>query len=57
MTALLHRLDDDPFEWQLRRARLAELVSSATALTAHAEVYQGLPFASPWRYDPTPVGA
>lgn len=50
MTSLLHRLDDDPFEWQLRRARLDELVTSRAALEAHALTYQGLPFATGWRF-------
>lgn len=50
MTTMLHRLDDDPFEWQLRRARVEALLGSVDEQRAHGEVYLGLPFATGWRW-------
>lgn len=54
MTTMLHRLDDDPFEWQLRRARMIGLLTSVEEQRAHGEVYLGLPFATDWRWSGTP---
>ena len=50
MTTMLHRLDDDPFEWELRRARMTALLTSTEEQRAHGEVYLGLPFATDWRW-------
>lgn len=50
MTTMLHRLDDDPFEWELRRARMTALLTSTDEQRAHGELYLGLPFATDWRW-------
>ncbi len=50
MTSVLHRFDDDPVEWQLRRARLRRWASSEAEQDALGEVYFGLPFPTPWRF-------
>ena len=50
MTTMLHRLSDDPFEWELRRARVGALLGSVEEQRAHGEVYLGLPFATGWRW-------
>lgn len=50
MTTMLHRLDDDPFEWELRRARMTALLTSTNEQRAHGELYLGLPFATDWRW-------
>ncbi|MBO0676486.1 4-hydroxybenzoate 3-monooxygenase [Mycolicibacterium sp. S2-37] len=50
LTEVLHRFSDDPFEWELRRARLQRWVSSPTERQALGEVYLGLPFPTPWAY-------
>lgn len=50
MTTMLHRLDDDPFEWELRRARMNALLTSTDEQRAHGELYLGLPFAADWRW-------
>lgn len=52
MTTLLHRLSDDPFEWELRRARMSALLTSVAEQRAHGEVYLGVPFATDWRWAP-----
>jgi p-hydroxybenzoate 3-monooxygenase len=43
MTAMLHRLDDDPFQQRLQLAQLRYTVSSQAAATSLAENYVGLP--------------
>jgi p-hydroxybenzoate 3-monooxygenase len=43
MTSMLHRFDDDPFQYQLQLAQLKYLASSRAAATALAENYVGLP--------------
>jgi p-hydroxybenzoate 3-monooxygenase len=50
LTEVLHRFSDDPFEWELRRARLQRWVSSPAERQALGEVYLGLPFPTPWDY-------
>ncbi len=50
MTTMLHRLSADPFDWELRRARMARLLTSTDEQRAHGEVYLGLPFATDWRW-------
>ncbi|WP_422747623.1 4-hydroxybenzoate 3-monooxygenase [Mycobacterium sp. WMMD1722] len=50
LTEVLHRFGDDPFEWELRRARLQRWVSSPAERQALGEVYLGLPFPTPWAY-------
>lgn len=50
MTTLLHRLSDDPFDWELRRARMRALLTSPDEQRSHGEVYLGLPFATDWRW-------
>lgn len=54
LTAVLHQIDGDPMDWPLRRARLNRWVTSAAEQTALAEVYFGLPFPTPWRFDGVP---
>jgi len=53
LTDVLHRFSDDPMDWQLRRARLQRWVTSAAEQDALGEVYFGLPFPTPWRFDRT----
>jgi 2-polyprenyl-6-methoxyphenol hydroxylase-like FAD-dependent oxidoreductase len=43
MTSMLHRFDDDPFQYQLQLAQLKYIASSRAAATALAENYVGLP--------------
>jgi p-hydroxybenzoate 3-monooxygenase len=43
MTSMLHRFDDDPFQYQLQLAQLKYLANSRAAATALAENYVGLP--------------
>lgn len=50
LTSLLHRFTDDPFDWELRRARLQRWTSSDDEQRALGEVYLGLPFPTPWRF-------
>ncbi|CAN5828410.1 4-hydroxybenzoate 3-monooxygenase [soil metagenome] len=50
LTETIHRLTDDPFDWELRRARMQQWVSSPTERKALGEVYTGLPFPTPWEY-------
>ena len=50
LTSLLHRFSDDPFDWELRRARLQRWVSSEDEQRALGEVYLGLPFPTPWNF-------
>ena len=50
LTEVLHRFSDDPFDWELRRARLQRWVTSAAERQALGEVYLGLPFPTPWAY-------
>jgi p-hydroxybenzoate 3-monooxygenase len=50
LTDVLHRLSDDPFEWELRRARMQQWVESPAARRALGEVYLGLPFPTPWQF-------
>ena len=45
MTSLLHRVDDDPFEYRLQLARLDEVCTTSSAATTLAGYYTGLPFA------------
>ncbi|ALJ18946.1 4-hydroxybenzoate 3-monooxygenase [Microbacterium sp. No. 7] len=52
MTELLHTLDDDPFSWRLRSARLRRLVGDVDAQRALGAVYLGTPFPASWRYTP-----
>jgi p-hydroxybenzoate 3-monooxygenase len=43
MTAMLHRLDDDPFSRQLQLSQLRYVTTSTAAATSLAENYVGLP--------------
>lgn len=49
LTTTLHRLSDDAFDWELRRARLQRWATSFDAQQALGEVYLGLPFPTSWR--------
>ncbi|UVF76843.1 4-hydroxybenzoate 3-monooxygenase [Gordonia mangrovi] len=49
LTTTLHRLGDDQFDWQLRRARLKRWTGSIDEERALGEIYLGLPFPTPWR--------
>ncbi len=51
LTSMLHRFDDDGFDWPLRRARLQRLATSDHERRAVGEVYLGLPFPAHWRYE------
>ena len=50
LTSLLHKFSDDPFDWELRRARLLRWTSSLDEQRALGEVYLGLPFPTSWRF-------
>lgn len=50
LTAVLHRLDDDPMDYQLRRAQLRRWATSEAEQDALGEVYFGLPFPTRWQY-------
>jgi p-hydroxybenzoate 3-monooxygenase len=43
ITSMLHRFDDDPFQYQLQLAQLKYIARSRAAATALAENYVGLP--------------
>ena len=43
MTSMLHRFDDDPFQWRLQLSQLQYVCSSRAAATTVAENYVGLP--------------
>lgn len=49
LTSVLHKFTDDPFDWELRRAKLARWAQSSAEQEALGEVYLGLPFPTPWR--------
>ncbi|MEE3849403.1 4-hydroxybenzoate 3-monooxygenase [Gordonia sp. LSe1-13] len=49
LTTTLHRLGDDDFDWEIRRARLQRWTTSADEERALGEVYLGLPFPTPWQ--------
>ncbi|MEP9392829.1 4-hydroxybenzoate 3-monooxygenase [Gordonia sp. VNK1] len=49
LTSILHRFTDDPFDWELRRARLQRWAESDAEQHGLGEVYLGLPFPTPWR--------
>ncbi|WP_415047088.1 4-hydroxybenzoate 3-monooxygenase [Gordonia sp. (in: high G+C Gram-positive bacteria)] len=51
LTSMLHRFDDDGFDWPLRRARLQRLVDCDDDRRAIGHVYLGLPFPTAWRYE------
>ncbi len=55
MTELLHTVDEDPFSWRLRSARLRRLVDHPDARRALGTVYLGTPFPVSWRYAPEPL--
>ena len=48
LTSVLHRFTDDPFDWELRLARLQRWAESSNEQAALGEVYLGLPFPTPW---------
>jgi p-hydroxybenzoate 3-monooxygenase len=43
MTSMLHRFDDDPFQYQLQLAQLKSIANSRAAATVLAENYVGMP--------------
>jgi p-hydroxybenzoate 3-monooxygenase len=43
MTSMLHRFDDDPFQYQLQLAQLNYIANSRAAATVLAENYVGMP--------------
>jgi len=45
MTSMLHRLSDDPFQYQLQLSELALVTGNVSAARSLAENYVGLPFA------------
>ncbi|MDL9936515.1 4-hydroxybenzoate 3-monooxygenase [Gordonia sp. ABSL1-1] len=49
LTTTLHRFDDNPYSWELRRARMRRWIDSEAEQRALGEVYLGLPFPTPWR--------
>ncbi|MFW0785529.1 4-hydroxybenzoate 3-monooxygenase [Gordonia sp. CPCC 206044] len=51
LTSVLHRFGEDPYDWELRRARLTRWTQSPSEQQALGEVYLGLPFPTPWRFD------
>lgn len=54
LTETIHRLTDDPFDWEVRRARMQRWVTSPAERKALGEVYLGLPFPTPWEFSRTP---
>ncbi|MBU9764887.1 4-hydroxybenzoate 3-monooxygenase [Mycobacterium sp. TNTM28] len=50
LTAALHQLSDNPFDYELRRAQLQRWVTSEAEQDAMSEVYFGLPFPTPWNF-------